>query len=155
MQIIKHRKWRELAMGTMIIAASCVTSGCSGLGATATPAPSSSTNVQSGSGVVESIDMVKGNDPGLVGAIIGGVAGGALGTQIGSGRGTSVATIAGVIGGALAGREVERRVQSRDNVHKVIVRMDNGVRQTIAMEHTPDVRPGDRVRIDGGHILRE
>ena len=109
--------------------------------------------VQPGRGVVESIEVVRGSDPGLIGAIVGGVAGGALGTQIGSGRGTSVATIAGVIGRALAGREVERRVKARESVHKVVVRMENGTRQTVAMETTPMVSVGDRVRIDHGQIV--
>jgi outer membrane lipoprotein SlyB len=143
--------WRHIVMsavlGTAVLTTACTTPGNVGT--------TSSAPVQSGTGVVESIDIVKGNDPGLIGAIIGGVAGGVVGTQIGSGRGTTVATIAGVLGGAFAGREVERRVQSRDAVHKVVVHMDNGTRQTIAMETAPAVRAGDRVRIDNGQIIRD
>jgi outer membrane lipoprotein SlyB len=132
---------------------------CISVAACAPSAPRSSSTgptatVQSGTGTVESVDVVSGKDPGLVGAIVGGVAGGVLGSQVGQGRGTTVATIAGVLGGAIAGREVERRVQNRETVHKIVVRMDNGAYQTIAMEHQPGVRVGDRVRIDGGQIVR-
>ena len=114
----------------------------------------SQTSTYSGIGTVTAVDVVKGDDPGLVGALIGAIGGGVLGSQIGDGRGKTLATIAGTVGGAVAGREVQRRYGSRDNVHKVTVLMENGSYQTIAMDSNPELSVGNRVRIADGHVYR-
>jgi outer membrane lipoprotein SlyB len=143
--------------GALCVACALVLGACADMPGMmgGSPSASSSPASYSGSGVVESVELVKGNDPGLVGALIGAVAGGVLGNQLGAGRGRTVATIAGTVGGAVAGREVERRVSTKDQVHKITVRMNNGARQTIAMEHDADFRVGDRVHIENGQIYRD
>jgi outer membrane lipoprotein SlyB len=110
------------------------------------------TQVRSGYGTVESIEVVDRNSPGIVGAIGGAVVGGLLGNQIGSGSGNTAATIAGAAGGAIAGREVERRVRPGDDLFKIYVRMDDGTYQAVAQESSPILRPGDRVRVENGVV---
>jgi outer membrane lipoprotein SlyB len=109
------------------------------------------TQVSSGYGTVESVEVVDRNNPGILGAIGGAVVGGLIGNQIGSGSGNTAATIAGAAGGAIAGREVERRVSS-DEIFKIYVRMDDGTYQAIAQESSPILRPGDRVRVENGVV---
>lgn len=109
----------------------------------------------SGAGVVESLDVVSGKDPGLVGALIGGVVGGVLGNQVGGGKGRTIATIGGTLGGAYAGRGAQHRFSNNERLTKITVQMDNGGRQTIAMESPPPLQVGDRVTIDqSGQIFR-
>ncbi|MGH8666670.1 MAG: glycine zipper 2TM domain-containing protein [Burkholderiales bacterium] len=109
------------------------------------------TQVSSGFGTVESVEVVDRNNPGILGAIGGAVVGGLIGNQIGSGSGNTAATIAGAAGGAIAGREVERRVRT-DDIFKIYVRMDDGTYQAIAQESSPILRPGDRVRVENGVV---
>jgi outer membrane lipoprotein SlyB len=108
--------------------------------------------VRSGYGTVESVEVVDRNHPGILGAIGGAVVGGLIGNQIGSGGGNTAATIAGAAGGAIAGREVERRVRDKDDIFKIYVRMDDGSYQAIAQESSPVLRPGDRVRVENGVV---
>ena len=89
------------------------------------------------------------------GTLIGGVVGGVVGNQIGSGSGRAVATILG----AAAGAAVGNRVASNQNysnvqgpVYRVWVQTDQGIMRTFDVSTTADLRPGDRVRIDGGVI---
>lgn len=148
----KPRMTRVVGIVFALLLGACGSMAGGPFGNTSSPPPQVS---RSGSGVVESIDVVRGNDPGLVGALVGAVAGGVLGNQIGAGRGRIVATVAGTVGGAIAGREVERRIATKDQVHKIAVRMYNGERQTIAMDTDADFRVGDRVHIQDGHIYRD
>ena len=111
------------------------------------------TQVRSGYGTVESVEVVDRNNPGILGAIGGAVVGGLIGNQIGSGSGNTAATIAGAAGGAIAGREVERRVRDKDDIFKIYVRMDDGSYQAIAQESSPILRPGDRVRVENGVVM--
>ena len=108
--------------------------------------------VRSGLGTVESVEVVDRNNPGLLGTIGGAVVGGLLGNQIGSGSGNTAATIAGAAGGAVAGREIERRTRSGGEMFKIYVRMDDGSYQAIAQETSPPLRPGDRVRVENGVV---
>lgn len=132
--------------------AACANTGQSG-GVFDTGAPSvDNSAVRSGYGTVESVQTVDRNNPGVLGAIGGAVVGGLLGSQIGSGSGQTAATIAGAAGGALAGREIERRTRGGNDIYKIFVRMDDGTYQAVAQEAVPVVRPGDRVRVDGGVV---
>lgn len=115
-------------------------------------------NAYSGTGVVQSIDLVRENSgiggSGIgVGAIAGAVIGGILGNQIGDGTGQTVATVAGAAGGAYAGNEVEKRTRGPD-AYKFTLRMDNGSYQTLTQASNPDLRVGDRVRVDNGVVRR-
>lgn len=111
-------------------------------------------------GVVEAIDMVRGNDgiagTGIgAGAVIGGVVGGVAGNQIGSGTGKTVATVAGVVGGAIVGNEIQKRTSAnRDDVYQIRVRLDRGGYVTIAQRDIGDLRVGDQVRVENDVVYR-
>ena len=85
--------------------------------------------------------------------MIGGIAGGVIGHQIGSGRGNTAATIAGAIGGAVVGNEIEKK-QAQTTRYRITVRLDSG--SSLIVEETRDLnlRVGDRVRIEDGHLYR-
>ena len=111
--------------------------------------------VRADEGKVEAIELYRAPDskPVNVGTVIGGIAGGVIGHQIGSGRGNTAATIAGALGGALVGNEIEKK-QGQATRYRITVRLDSG--SSLIVEDTRDLnlRVGDRVRIDDGHIYR-
>jgi outer membrane lipoprotein SlyB len=106
-------------------------------------------------GNVEAIEIYRApdNKPVNGGTVIGGIAGGVIGHQIGSGRGNTAATIAGAIGGAVVGNEIEKK-QRQATRYRITVRLDSG--SSLIVEDTRDLnlRVGDRVRIEDGHIDR-
>lgn len=108
-----------------------------------------------GFGVVESVQMVssQGGTDGS-GAILGAIVGGVIGHQMGQGRGNDAATVAGALGGALIGNEVERSNNPRRDYLRVVVRMENGAVRTVPQPPGADLRPGDRVRVEGQQIYR-
>jgi len=108
-------------------------------------------------GKVEAIEITyiaPDNNPVNKGTVIGGLAGGVIGHQIGSGRGKSAATVAGTIGGAVVGNEIEKRQHQATPRYRITVRLDSG--STLIVEEARDLnlRVGDRVRIEDGHIYR-
>lgn len=108
-----------------------------------------------GFGTVESVQMVAG--PGGTsgsGAIVGAIIGGVIGHQFGGGRGNDVATVAGALGGAAIGNEVERSNNPGREYLRVVVRMENGAYRTVPQPPGTDLRPGDRVRVEGPRIYR-
>jgi outer membrane lipoprotein SlyB len=83
------------------------------------------------------------------GAIIGAAAGGLLGSFVGRGTGRDIAMVAGAIGGGIVGNaEQNRYVDKRDGQH-VTVRLQSGVAVAVTQPADPNLRIGDRVRIDG------
>ncbi|MGB3072536.1 MAG: glycine zipper 2TM domain-containing protein [Ottowia sp.] len=111
-----------------------------------------------GYGTVTNVQMVRtggGGTGGVAGTAIGGVAGGVLGNQVGGGRGRTAATVAGAIGGALIGNAIERnRTAPGMDVYRVTVQLENGAMQSFDYQQAPNVRPGDRVRVDGNQLYR-
>lgn len=111
-------------------------------------------------GVVQSIDLVRQENTGIggsgigVGTIAGAVVGGIVGNQVGSGRGNTAATVIGAAGGAYAGHEIEKRTNPGSDAYKITVRMENGSYQSFMQSANPDLRVGDRVRIDNGVVRR-
>ena len=83
-----------------------------------------------------------------LGAVIGSVAGGVLGHQIGGGTGKDVATVAGALAGGVAGAQVQKNTEKRPGQH-IIVEVGNGVAVGITQPADPNLRVGDKVRIDG------
>jgi len=107
-------------------------------------------------GKVEAIELYRTADDKPVlngGTVIGGVAGGVIGHQIGSGRGNTAATIAGALGGALIGNEIEKK-QGHATRYRITVRLDSGNSLIVEDPRDLNLRVGDRVRVDGGHIAR-
>jgi len=106
-------------------------------------------------GYVDRIEVVnKGDTNNVAGTVIGGIIGGLIGHQIGSGSGNTAATVAGAAGGAIAGHEIQKRRRTATETFRVTVRLDNGSYQTVTQENIMDLRPGDRVRLDGNNIYR-
>ena len=79
--------------------------------------------------------------------------GGVLGHQIGSGRGNTAATIAGALGGALVGNEIEKK-QTQATRYRITVRLDSGSSLIVEDQRDLNLRVGDRVRVEDGHIHR-
>jgi uncharacterized protein YcfJ len=109
-------------------------------------------------GKVEAIEIIYSSPdhkPVNKGTVIGGLAGGVIGHQIGSGRGKTAATIAGTVGGAVVGNEIEKKQeQAKSPRYRITVRLDSG--STLIVEDTRDLnlRVGDRVRMENGHLTR-
>jgi outer membrane lipoprotein SlyB len=102
---------------------------------------------------VLSVEQVKEEGKGSgMGAVAGAVAGGLLGNQLGGGRGNTIATVAGVAGGAYAGNEVEKHVRSKE-MYRVEVRMEDGEQRHYDFEHAPAFKAGDKVKVEGNHLV--
>ena len=105
-------------------------------------------------GTIDSINVIAKQGEGSgAGAVLGGVLGGVLGHQVGNGRGKDLATVAGALGGALLGNSVEKNTKTAKSF-ELRVRMEDNTFQTLRYETEPDVRVGDRVRIENGRALR-
>ncbi|HLZ33927.1 MAG TPA: glycine zipper 2TM domain-containing protein, partial [Nitrospira sp.] len=88
-----------------------------------------------------------------LGVVAGGVTGGIVGNQVGQGTGRDLATIAGVVGGAIAGNTIEKKIK-KTRVYDVTVKMENGEERALRYKTVPGVAAGDKVKIEGGHIVR-
>lgn len=118
--------------------------------------PASSSQAYSQWGQVTNVELVRGGQSsGTIGTIAGGVVGGLAGNQIGGGTGRTLATVAGAVGGALVGRAVEQNTRApTQDFYRVTVRLENGGVETFNYGEQPNVRQGDRVRIEGGQLYR-
>jgi outer membrane lipoprotein SlyB len=87
------------------------------------------------------------------GALLGGLLGGVLGHQVGNGRGRDAATAVGAVGGAVLGNQVERN-NNASRSYDVRVRMEDRSFRTVRYEVEPNVRVGDKVRLEGGRLVR-
>jgi outer membrane lipoprotein SlyB len=119
-----------------------------------TSGPVSTTIIESCSscGVVRSITPVtqQGGSTGT-GAVIGAVVGGVAGNQVGSGNGNKIATAAGVIGGALLGNNIEQK-RNTATWYNVVIEMDDGGQQSIAVQDPVGISPGSAVNVYGDNI---
>ena len=116
--------------------------------ARATPAPCRNC------GTVDSVvPIARAGEGSGAGAVLGGLLGGVLGHQAGKGRGKDVATVAGAVGGAVIGNQIEKS-NSASMSYEVRVRLEDGTFQTVRYDREPDVRSGDRVRIENGRLIR-
>jgi outer membrane lipoprotein SlyB len=111
--------------------------------------------VRADEGQVVAIEIYRApdNKPVNGGTLIGGVAGGVIGHQIGSGRGNTAATIAGAIGGAVVGNEIEKK-QGQATRYRFNVQLDTGSSLIVEDTHDLNLRVGDRVRLENGHLYR-
>ena len=102
-------------------------------------------------GVIEQITAVQiptNHHKGL-GAIIGGLGGLGIGSLIGAGTGRDVAMVAGTLGGALLGNDIQKKRDQPEPGQQVIVRLKSGVLVQITQPSNPNLRPGQRVYIEG------
>lgn len=106
-------------------------------------------------GVVASVDMIqeKGEGSGI-GAVAGAVGGGLLGNQFGDGSGRRIATVAGAVGGGFAGHEIEKQVKKTTR-YDVLVEMASGGYRSFSEEIDPGLVAGDKIRVEGGNLIKE
>jgi outer membrane lipoprotein SlyB len=93
-------------------------------------------------------EVVVDGDGKVLGTVAGGVLGAVVGSQVGKGDGRKLAGVAGAVGGALLGREIQRRHNQRTQ-YEVVVQMNDGLQRTVVYADPPNLRVGDRVRVDG------
>lgn len=105
-------------------------------------------------GTVDSVvPIARAGEGSGAGAVLGGLLGGVLGHQAGKGRGKDVATVAGAVGGAVIGNQIEKS-NGASTSYEVRVRLEDGTFQTVRYDREPEVRSGDRVRIENGRLIR-
>ena len=123
--------------------------------AAATGVVTAETPVRVEEGKIDAIEIYRTSDNKLIngGTVIGGITGGVIGHQIGSGRGNTAATIAGAIGGAVVGNEIEKNHRQATR-YRITVRLDSGSSLIVDDERDLNLRVGDRVRVEDGHIYR-
>lgn len=125
-----------------------------------TPQSNTTSGTYLGTGVVQSIELVRVANTGIggsgigAGTIAGAVVGGIVGNQIGTGGARSSATVLGAAGGAYAGHELEKRNQQTTDAYKITVRMRDGSYQTVTQTSNADIRVGDQVQIQNGVAQR-
>jgi outer membrane lipoprotein SlyB len=144
----------------LIVASTAVLSGCAST--TSTPynsgysQPGYNTNVSSGYGTIDSIQVVRGSGgTSGSGAVVGGLVGALVGNQVGSGSGRTAATVAGAVGGAAIGNSVEaNRNANGQDAYQINIRMDNGEYRSITQDSVYDLRVGNRVRMVDGRVYR-
>jgi outer membrane lipoprotein SlyB len=107
-----------------------------------------------GTGVIESVELIPRSQGLGLGTLAGAVIGGVLGSQVGGGSGTTAATVAGVAGGAYVGHEIEKRQRSDNKIYKITISMDDGTILSFAQEFEPDVHAGDKVKITNGVLSK-
>ena len=121
------------------------------------PAPVTPGNYQ-GRGQVVNVQTLQSGGTASVpgsGAIIGGLAGGVIGNQIAR-NDRAIGTIAGAAVGALIGNAIQKnRVPPTvSQLYRVTVQQDNGGVRTFDYVEQPNVRVGDRVRIENDQLYR-
>ncbi|ADX45269.1 17 kDa surface antigen [Paracidovorax avenae ATCC 19860] len=111
-------------------------------------------------GTVTNIEMLQGRSGSSgvgVGTVAGAVIGGVLGNQVGKGTGRAAATVLGAVGGGVVGNQIENRNGNNDGRaegYRITVQLDQGGQRAYDVGSPGDLRPGDRVRLNGGQISR-
>jgi outer membrane lipoprotein SlyB len=102
-------------------------------------------------GVIEQITatQLQSNHHQGVGAIIGGLGGLGIGSLIGGGTGRDVAMVVGTLGGALLGNDIQKKNEQPVAGQQIIVRLKSGVLVAVTQPANPNLRPGQRVYIEG------
>ncbi|KVE28804.1 hypothetical protein WS67_08850 [Burkholderia singularis] len=91
---------------------------------------------------------------GVAGTVVGALVGGVLGNQIGRGHGRDAATVIGALGGAVAGNQIGQQMGAQPAAYRIDVRLNDGSMRSFDLQTPGDLRPGDRVRLDGNQISR-
>lgn len=91
----------------------------------------------------------------VMGTVVGAVVGGVVGNQFGGGHGRDVATVVGVLGGAVAGNQIGQQYSNAaPSAYRIVVQLNDGSSRSFDVPSPGDLRPGDRVRIDGNRLDR-
>ena len=104
-------------------------------------------------GTVTAIEIYRASDnpPINAGTVIGGIAGGVIGHQIGNGGGKTAATVIGTIGGAVVGNQIEKN-RAQASRYRITVKLDSGSSLIAEDTKDPNLRVGDRVRVEDNRI---
>ena len=107
-------------------------------------------------GVVRSIDLLQApQQTSGAGALIGGVLGAVIGRQFGDhGSGRAAGTMVGAFGCAVIGNEIEKQQQAGATVYRITIHLDGGGQRAIDVPNPNGLHVGERVRVEGGHIIR-
>ena len=142
-------------IAALLIASTAVLSGCASTTSTPYNNGGYNTNVSSGYGTIDSIQVVRGSGNTGGGAVVGGLVGALVGNQIGSGSGRTAATVAGAVGGAVVGNQVEaNRNANGQDMSQINIRLDNGEYRSVTQDSVYDLRVGNRVRMVDGRVYR-
>lgn len=90
---------------------------------------------------------------GIAGAVVGALAGGVLGNQIGGGHGRDAATVIGALGGAYAGNQIGQQM-GQPAGFQIDVQLSDGSTRAFNVPTPGDLRPGDRVQVNGSQLAR-
>jgi len=128
-----------------------------GLGACASPGGGGGgpSEAEIRTGVIEQINLteVKSNHDQGVGAIVGGLAGAGIGSLIGAGTGRDVAIAAGALIGAVGGNVAQQKYFDKAQpAQQIFVRLSSGVLITVTQPVNPNLRPGQKVYVEGSGI---
>lgn len=150
-----HRNYSLLASGAVLaLVSACGSTPASRNDVAEAPIQAAST-IPSTFGYVSNIETVPVETrQGRGGAVLGAVLGAVVGSQIGDGNGQKAAIAVGAVGGAVAGNAIQNRNRRDDEVYRVHVRFDDGHVATYDFQRVDALRVGDRVKYEGGQLIR-
>ncbi|MGF6653845.1 outer membrane lipoprotein SlyB [Paraburkholderia youngii] len=90
---------------------------------------------------------------GIAGTVVGALVGGVLGNQIGGGHGRDAATVIGALGGAYAGNQIGQQM-GRPAGYQIDVQLSDGSTRAFDVPTPGDLRPGERVQVNGSQLSR-
>lgn len=90
---------------------------------------------------------------GIAGTVVGALVGGVLGNQVGGGRGRDAATVIGALGGAYAGNQIGQQM-GQPAGFQIDVQLSDGSTRAFNVPTPGDLRPGDRVQVNGSQLAR-
>ena len=106
-------------------------------------------------GTVHSVERVGSDTPHGAGAVVGGILGAVIGRQIAeSSRGKNVGAAVGAAAGAMIGNQIEKSMRRDQAAVRITVTFDDGSTRHFEFRENSDLRPGDRVRVEGKRLYR-
>ena len=90
---------------------------------------------------------------GIAGTVVGALVGGVLGNQVGGGHGRDAATVIGALGGAYAGNQIGQQM-GQPAGFQIDVQLSDGSTRAFNVPTPGDLRPGDRVQVNGSQLAR-
>ncbi|WP_367188873.1 glycine zipper 2TM domain-containing protein [Burkholderia sp. Ed8] len=109
-------------------------------------------------GTVANIQPVNGSvgPSGVAGTVVGALIGGVLGNQVGRGHGRDAATVIGALGGAVAGNQIGQQMGAAQgpSSYRIDVQVSDGSMRSFDVQSPGNLRPGDRVQINGNQLSR-
>ncbi|KGB93478.1 MULTISPECIES: glycine zipper 2TM domain-containing protein [Burkholderia] len=109
-------------------------------------------------GTVANIQPVNGSvgPSGVAGTVVGALVGGLVGNQFGRGHGRDAATVIGALGGAVAGNQIGQQMGAAQgpSSYRIDVQVSDGSMRSFDVQSPGNLRPGDRVQINGNQLSR-